>query len=101
MSRRFALLVNPVSAGGRPLKLLPAVRDELERLGAGYRVVETRSLEHAKEEARGAAQAGETVVAVGGDGSPPAAGTTARACWACRGTRPWRPGSRSKAASGW
>jgi YegS/Rv2252/BmrU family lipid kinase len=68
VTRRLALLVNPLSAGGRPLKVLPAVREELDRLTASYRVVETTSLEHAKEEARAAAEAGETVVALGGDG---------------------------------
>ena len=68
MTRRFALLVNPKSAGGRPLKVLPAVRAELDRAGASYRVVETRGLEHAREEARLAADAGETVGTLGGDG---------------------------------
>ena len=68
MSRSFVVLVNPASAGGRPLALLPAVRAELERLGAPHRVVETKSLEHAKEEARAAADAGETVMTMGGDG---------------------------------
>jgi YegS/Rv2252/BmrU family lipid kinase len=68
VTRRFALLVNPVSAGGRPLKLLPAVRGELGRLGAPHRIVQTKSLDHAKDEARGAAGAGETVMTMGGDG---------------------------------
>ena len=68
MSRSFAVLVNPASAGGRPLKLLPIVRRELEALGPPHRIVETKSLEHAKEEARGAADAGETVMTMGGDG---------------------------------
>jgi YegS/Rv2252/BmrU family lipid kinase len=68
VTRRFALLVNPKSAGGRPLKVLPAVRAELDRVGATYRVVETRGLEHACEQARLAAEAGETVATLGGDG---------------------------------
>jgi YegS/Rv2252/BmrU family lipid kinase len=68
VTRSFALLVNPRSAGGRPLKVLPTVRAELDRDGAPYRVVETRSLEHAREEARAAADAGETVATLGGDG---------------------------------
>jgi YegS/Rv2252/BmrU family lipid kinase len=41
---------------------------ELERLQAEFRVVETSSGEHAKREARAAAANGETTVAVGGDG---------------------------------
>ncbi|HEV3376469.1 MAG TPA: diacylglycerol kinase family protein [Thermoleophilaceae bacterium] len=68
MSRRFALLVNPASGGGRSLKALPAVTAELDRLGAPHRTVTTRSMEHAAEEAARAGEAGETVGAVGGDG---------------------------------
>jgi YegS/Rv2252/BmrU family lipid kinase len=68
VNRRFALLVNPRSAGGRPLKVLPTVRGELDRDGTPYRVIETRSLEHARKEARAAADAGETVATLGGDG---------------------------------
>ena len=68
MSRRFALLVNPASAGGRALKALPAVHAELDRLGAPHRTVTTRSIEHAAQEAQRAADEGETVAALGGDG---------------------------------
>jgi YegS/Rv2252/BmrU family lipid kinase len=68
VSRRFALLVNPVSAGGRALKALPAVISALDRLGQEHRTVTTRSAEHAQEEAARAAGRGETVAALGGDG---------------------------------
>ncbi len=68
MSRRFALLVNPASAGGKALDALPAVHESLDALGAPHRTVLTRSIEHAEQEAGGAAAAGETVVAVSGDG---------------------------------
>jgi YegS/Rv2252/BmrU family lipid kinase len=68
VSRRFALLVNPASGGGRALKALPEVIAELDRLGAPHRTVTTRSIEHAAEEATRSAEAGETVAAVGGDG---------------------------------
>jgi YegS/Rv2252/BmrU family lipid kinase len=68
VTRRFALLVNPLSAGGKPLKVLPEVLAELERGGVEHRVVETNSLEHALEEARTAAETGETVMTLGGDG---------------------------------
>ena len=61
-------MVNPAAAGGRAAAALPLVRGELERLGASYRVVETRSLEHAREEAAAAADRRETVAALGGDG---------------------------------
>jgi YegS/Rv2252/BmrU family lipid kinase len=68
VSRRFALLVNPASGGGRSLNALPTVIAELDRLGAPHRTVTTRSMEHAAEEAARAGEAGETVAAVGGDG---------------------------------
>lgn len=68
MSRRFALVVNPASAGGRALKALPAVHAELDRLGAPHRTVITRSMEHAAQEAERAAEQGETIAAMGGDG---------------------------------
>ena len=68
MSRRFALLVNPASAGGRALRALPEVHAALDRLGAPHRTVTTRSIVHAGEEAARAAEHGETVAALGGDG---------------------------------
>jgi YegS/Rv2252/BmrU family lipid kinase len=68
VSRRFALLVNPASAGGKALDALPAVHETLDALGARHRTVLTRSIEHAQEEAAVAAAAGETVAAVSGDG---------------------------------
>jgi YegS/Rv2252/BmrU family lipid kinase len=66
--RSFALLVNPASAGGRSLRALPHVHAALDDLGARHRTVTTRSIDHAFEEAGGAAASGETVVALGGDG---------------------------------
>jgi YegS/Rv2252/BmrU family lipid kinase len=68
VSRRFALVVNPTSAGGRAMKALPAVHAELDRLGAPHRTVITRSMEHAAQEAERAADEGETIAAMGGDG---------------------------------
>ena len=68
MSRTFALLVNPASAGGRALKALPRVHEVLDGLNATHRTVTTRSIDHAYEEALGAAEAGDTVVALSGDG---------------------------------
>jgi YegS/Rv2252/BmrU family lipid kinase len=68
VSRRFALLVNPASAGGKALLALPEVHAALDRLGAPHRTVTTRSIEHAGEEAERAADRGETVAALGGDG---------------------------------
>jgi len=68
VTRRFALLVSPASAGGKPLKVLPEVTAELERLGARYRTIETKGLDHAADEAAAAAKEGETVATLGGDG---------------------------------
>jgi YegS/Rv2252/BmrU family lipid kinase len=68
VSRRFALLVNPASAGGRALRALPDVHATLDRLGVEHRTVTTRSIEHVGEEAALAAGRGEVVAAVGGDG---------------------------------
>jgi YegS/Rv2252/BmrU family lipid kinase len=67
-ARRFALLVNPASGGGRALEALPTVHATLDSLGAPHRTVTTRSIDHAYEEAMAAAAGGETVVALGGDG---------------------------------
>jgi YegS/Rv2252/BmrU family lipid kinase len=68
VTRRLALFVNPAAAGGRAAHALPLVREELDRMRATYRVLDTRSLEHAHGAAIEAAGAGETVVAIGGDG---------------------------------
>jgi YegS/Rv2252/BmrU family lipid kinase len=67
-ARRFALLVNPASAGGRALRALPTVHATLDGLGASHRTVTTRSIDHAFEEAARAVSQGETVAALGGDG---------------------------------
>jgi YegS/Rv2252/BmrU family lipid kinase len=66
--RPHLLLVNPSSGGGRARKLLPEVERELRRRQIVFRTVETRSLEHGVEEARRAADSGETPVVMSGDG---------------------------------
>lgn len=66
--RRLVLILNPASAGGRALRLLPEVEQELTSLGLQHRVVETRDIEHAQQAANEAVAAGEVVVAMGGDG---------------------------------
>jgi YegS/Rv2252/BmrU family lipid kinase len=66
--RRLAVIVNPTAAHGRSLEVLRVARGELERSGVDYRVVESRSLEHAHTVAEAAVAEGDTVVAVGGDG---------------------------------
>ena len=66
--RRFAILMNPTAAGGKPLRLLPEVQRELHTADAPHRVIQTRDLAHATHAARDAADKGEIVVALGGDG---------------------------------
>jgi YegS/Rv2252/BmrU family lipid kinase len=64
----LTLLVNPSSAGGRSLKLLPQVEAALDARRAVFRVERTRSLAHGAELALRAAEAGEVPVVVSGDG---------------------------------
>ena len=64
----LTLLVNPSSAGGRSLKLLPRIEAALDARRAVFRVEKTRSLEHGAELALAAAELGEAPVVVSGDG---------------------------------
>ena len=68
MERRHLLLVNPHSAGGRTIKLLPEVEEELRRRDLAYRVVRTKSLKHGVEAAQRGASEGEIPVVMSGDG---------------------------------
>jgi hypothetical protein len=45
------LLVNPASAGGKTMKLLPRVEQVLDARRAVFRVQRTRGLEHGAEQA--------------------------------------------------
>ena len=64
----LTLLVNPHSAGGRALKLLPRVETALDVRRVDFRVVRTRSLEHGVEQALHAVDSGEVPVVLSGDG---------------------------------
>jgi YegS/Rv2252/BmrU family lipid kinase len=64
----LSLIVNPSSGGGRAGNALGDVRSALEARGLDHHVELTSSLEHARELARSAQAAGETAVALGGDG---------------------------------
>src|SRR3954449_7153709 len=68
MDRDACLLVNPSAGGGKAARILPDVEAELRRLDVRFRTVQTTSLEHASEEASAAAQRGEAVVTLSGDG---------------------------------
>ncbi len=62
------LIVNPAAGGGRAGRLAPGVVQELRGHGLTVARADTRSLEHARELAGEAAQAGEYAVTLGGDG---------------------------------
>jgi YegS/Rv2252/BmrU family lipid kinase len=64
----LAILVNPHSAGGRALKLLPKVEAHLDARRVDFRVVRTKSLEHGVEQALVAVGADELPVVISGDG---------------------------------
>lgn len=64
----LTLLVNPASAGGKALKLLPRVEQALDARRIEFRVQRTRSIEHGIDQALGAIEAGEVPVVISGDG---------------------------------
>jgi len=64
----LALLVNPSSAGGRALKLLPRVEQALDAARVVFRVQQTRNLEQGVDQALSAIEAGEVPVVMSGDG---------------------------------
>jgi YegS/Rv2252/BmrU family lipid kinase len=68
MDGAVCLIVNPHAGAGRATKLLPGVEAALRAQGRPFRVERTTSMEHARELARGARDAGELVAAMGGDG---------------------------------
>ena len=68
MDRPVRLIVNPSAGAGRAAKLLPDVEAALRSHGIAFRVDRTTSIEHARELARAARDAGEVAAAMGGDG---------------------------------
>ncbi len=62
------LLVNPSAGGGRTRKLLATARGALADGGIEVRQVLTESIEHGRNEARAAAERGERVIVMSGDG---------------------------------
>lgn len=68
MPQPACLIVNPSAGGGRAARALPAVRAALAAAGLTVRDVQTLDLDDAQTLARAAAEAGETVVTLGGDG---------------------------------
>jgi YegS/Rv2252/BmrU family lipid kinase len=69
MARRpLCLIVNPSAGRGRAAKLLPQIEQALRARGMSFRVERTHSLDHSRELARSALEAGEVAAALGGDG---------------------------------
>ncbi len=68
MDRPVRLIVNPSAGAGRAAKLLPDVEAALRSHGIAFRVDRTTSIEHARELAREAREAGDVAAAMGGDG---------------------------------
>ena len=68
MDRAVRLIVNPSAGAGRAARLLPDVEAALRSHGIAFRVDRTTSIEHARELAREAREAGEIAAAMGGDG---------------------------------
>jgi YegS/Rv2252/BmrU family lipid kinase len=64
----LTLLVNPSSAGGKTLKLLPRVEQALDARRVDFRVQRTKGLEHGAEQALRAIEADEVPVVMSGDG---------------------------------
>jgi YegS/Rv2252/BmrU family lipid kinase len=64
----LTLLVNPHSAGGKTLKLLPRVEQVLDSQRIEFRVQRTKGLEHGVEQALLAIEADEVPVVMSGDG---------------------------------
>lgn len=69
MNGPFCIVVNPAAGQGRSLRVLSVVTAALDAAGAAYHVSESSSLDDARELAGQAAQLGQLVVAVGGDGT--------------------------------
>jgi YegS/Rv2252/BmrU family lipid kinase len=70
----LAILVNPSSASGKALKLLPRVEQALDERRVEFRVQRTKGLEHGVEQALLAVEAGELPVVMSGDGMVGAVG---------------------------
>jgi YegS/Rv2252/BmrU family lipid kinase len=66
---RVCLLVNPAAGGGKAGRIAPAAERALREHGLAVRRVDTRDLAHAQELAVQAAEAGETVAILSGDGA--------------------------------
>ena len=79
MAAPVALLVNPAAGGGRARRAAAPVERGLQEHGLTVKRHDSRDLDHARTLAREAAQAGETVAVLSGDGMIGAAADELRA----------------------
>jgi diacylglycerol kinase family enzyme len=68
-ARAVRLIVNPAAGGGRARRLAPQAESALREHGLTVKRDDTRDLEHARELAVQAAQGGEVVAVLSGDGA--------------------------------
>ncbi len=68
MPAPVCLIVNPSAGGGKSARLAPEMEQALRGHGLTVRRAETRDLDHARDLAREATEAGEMVVTLSGDG---------------------------------
>ncbi len=68
MRSPVCLIVNPAAGGGKAGRLAPAVEQKLRAHGLVVTRLDTRDLDHARALAREAANRGETIAALSGDG---------------------------------
>ena len=68
MRSPVCLIVNPAAGGGKAGRLAPAVEEKLRAHGLVVARMDTRDLDHARQLAREAANRGETIAALSGDG---------------------------------
>jgi YegS/Rv2252/BmrU family lipid kinase len=100
MSRRLRVLVNPAAGAGAPTSKLEAIRQRLTQAGLEVEIAPTESAAHAAELAGTAAQAGEEVVAFGGDGMARIAAAAMRGTDAVLGVLPGGRGNDFAAVLG-
>ena len=78
MRPNVCLIVNPAAGGGKAGRLAPAVEQKLRTQGLLVTRLDTRDLEHARQLAGEAANRGETIAALSGDGMVGAIADTLR-----------------------
>jgi len=88
VQRPLCLIVNPRAGNGRARTQLPQAVAALTEAGTEHRVIESASLEHARDLAAEAAGRGEVIVAFGGDGMAGALAGAASAAGAGYGLIP-------------